>query len=89
MQNSLINSRFCTSKQKLLLTRPPPLSSCVVFWLTPPTPNSDDVIYEKPLTANAAIIAIMAISAIMAITAILFITATIATTTNPFEQLLS
>ena len=31
--------------------RPPPtpLSSCVIFWLTPRTPWLDDVIYEQPL----------------------------------------
>ena len=31
--------------------RPPPtpLSSCVIFWLTPHTPWLDDVIYEQPL----------------------------------------
>ena len=26
---------------------PSPLSSCVIFWPTPPTPQPDDVIYER------------------------------------------
>ena len=26
------------------------MSSHVIFWLTPPSPSSDDVIYEQPLT---------------------------------------
>ena len=28
------------------------MSSLVIFWQTPPSPSSDDVIYEQPLIPN-------------------------------------
>ena len=29
------------------------MSSFVIFWLTPPFPSGDDVIYERPLTEKS------------------------------------